>query len=196
MPWRKFQKIIQSNKIRAISKSVSKPIRNASQISFDANPLKISLTQSEWIRVQNYWNWKFGLHYSEQFRAISKSVSEPIRIKFYISYNANPLKISLTQSEYIRVQNYWVRKFGLHYSEQFRAILKSVSELIRLTFEISFNALWIWISQIFTDWISDLQFHWFISVKIVFTVKSVNFHWFTSEKILFTVKSVNYHWNN
>ena len=43
--------------------------------------------------------------------------------------------------------------------------------------------------QIFTNWISDLPFHWWISEKIFFTVKSVNFHWNNQWKKYFSLSN-------
>ena len=58
-------------------------------------------------------------------------------------------------------------------------ILKYPLNIIRI------STLWIWTSRIFTDWISNFRFHWFISAKIFFTDKSVNFHWLNQWKKYF-----------
>ena len=94
--------------------------------------------------------------------------------------NCNYFILHLASNPFILFIGIYIYYFYINYSRNIRNLRK-----IEVQWKLPLATLYIWISRIFTDWISNLSFHWFISEKIFFTAKSVNFHWLNQWKKYF-----------
>ena len=81
--------------------------------------------------MRPYWMFRKGIQ-SERIRAIPKSVSEPIRKTFYISFDEKRPKINPTSSDSFQFNARHQSEFGLDQSELGLIKIEPESRLMKI----------------------------------------------------------------